>query len=77
MLDICFDRVAREGDISPRQQRSGSNKSKKKTHGRQHSWDGKMTEEFVRRHLPMRQAKQNHLTISIGSTRSNKSIKKV
>ncbi|KAG5612104.1 hypothetical protein H5410_023385 [Solanum commersonii] len=37
MLDICFDRVAREGDISPRQQRSRSNKSKKKTHGRQHS----------------------------------------
>uniref|UniRef100_M1DEF5 NB-ARC domain containing protein n=1 Tax=Solanum tuberosum TaxID=4113 RepID=M1DEF5_SOLTU len=37
MLDICFDRVAREWDISPRQQRSGSNKSKKKTHGRQHS----------------------------------------
>uniref|UniRef100_M1DPL6 NB-ARC domain containing protein n=1 Tax=Solanum tuberosum TaxID=4113 RepID=M1DPL6_SOLTU len=27
MLDICFDRVAREGDISPGQQRSGSNKS--------------------------------------------------
>ncbi|KAH0692463.1 hypothetical protein KY285_019560 [Solanum tuberosum] len=77
MLDICFDRVAREGDISPRQQRSRSNKSKKKTHGRQHSWDGKMTEEFVPRHLPMRQAKQNHLTVSIGSTRSNKSIKKV
>ncbi|KAH0656529.1 hypothetical protein KY285_031411 [Solanum tuberosum] len=77
MLDICFDRVAREGDISPRQQRSGSNKSKKKTYGRQHSWDGKMTEKFVPRHLPMRQAKQNHLTVSIGSTRSNKSIKKV
>ncbi|KAK6778151.1 hypothetical protein RDI58_024869 [Solanum bulbocastanum] len=77
MLDICFDRVAREGDISPRQQRSGSNKIKKKTHGRQHSWDGKITDEFVPRHLPMRQAKQNHLTISIGSTRSNKSIKKV
>ncbi|XP_049379806.1 carotenoid 9,10(9',10')-cleavage dioxygenase 1-like [Solanum stenotomum] len=76
MLDICFDRVAREGDISPRQQRSGSNKSKRKTQGRQHSWDGKMTEEFVPRHLPMRQAKQNHLTVSIGSTRSNKSIKK-
>ncbi|KAG5616031.1 hypothetical protein H5410_015855 [Solanum commersonii] len=53
MLDICFDRVDREGDISPRQQRSGSNKSKKKTHGRQHSWDGKMTKEFVPRHLPM------------------------
>ncbi|KAG5591217.1 hypothetical protein H5410_041731 [Solanum commersonii] len=77
MLDICFDKVAREGDISPRQQRSGSNKSKKKTHGRQHSWDDKMTEEFVPRHLSMRQAKQNHLTVSIGSTRSNKSIKKV
>ncbi|KAG5598768.1 hypothetical protein H5410_030138 [Solanum commersonii] len=53
MLDICFDRVAREGDISLRQQRSGSNKRKKKTHGRQHSWDGKMTEEFVPRHLSM------------------------
>ncbi|KAH0720975.1 hypothetical protein KY284_006005 [Solanum tuberosum] len=77
MLDMCFDRVAREGDISPRQQRSGSNRSKKKTHGRQHSWDGKMTEEFVPRHLPMRQAKQNHLTVTIGSTRSNKFIKKV
>ncbi|KAG5579378.1 hypothetical protein H5410_050005 [Solanum commersonii] len=64
MLDICFDRVAREGDISPRQQRSGSNKSKNKIYGRQHSWDGKMTEEFVPRHLPMRQAKQNHLSIS-------------
>ncbi|KAG5625174.1 hypothetical protein H5410_010392 [Solanum commersonii] len=54
MLEICFDRVAREGDISPGQQRSGSNKSKKKTFGRQHSWDGKMTEEFVPRHIPMR-----------------------
>ncbi|XP_049399983.1 uncharacterized protein LOC125864091 [Solanum stenotomum] len=77
MLDTCFDRVAREEYISPRQQRSGSNKSKKKTYGRQHSWDGKMTEEFVPRHLLMRQAKQNHLTVSIGSTRTNKSIKKV
>ncbi|KAG5594392.1 hypothetical protein H5410_035624 [Solanum commersonii] len=37
MLDICFDRVAREGDKSLRQQRSGNNKNKKKTHGRQHS----------------------------------------
>ncbi|XP_049343274.1 uncharacterized protein LOC125807577 [Solanum verrucosum] len=77
MLDICFDRVAREGDISPRQQRSGSNKSKKKTHGRQHSWDGKITQEFVSRYLSMRQAKQNHLTVSIGSTRFNKFIKKL
>ncbi|KAK6784662.1 hypothetical protein RDI58_018117 [Solanum bulbocastanum] len=29
-LDICFDKVARDGDLSPRQQRSGSNKNKKK-----------------------------------------------
>ncbi|KAG5630583.1 hypothetical protein H5410_002300 [Solanum commersonii] len=76
MLDICFDRVAREGDISPRQQSSGSNKRKNKTHGRQHSWDGKLTVEFFPRQLPMRQVKQNHLTISIGSTRSKKPIKK-
>ncbi|KAH0706005.1 hypothetical protein KY285_010537 [Solanum tuberosum] len=40
MLDICFDKVAKGGDLSPRQQRSGSNKIKKKAHGRQHSWDG-------------------------------------
>ncbi|KAG5584772.1 hypothetical protein H5410_045206 [Solanum commersonii] len=37
ILDECFDKVAREGDISSRHQRSGSNKSKRKTHGRQHS----------------------------------------
>ncbi|KAG5596449.1 hypothetical protein H5410_037681 [Solanum commersonii] len=71
MLDICFDKVARDGDISPRHQRSGSNKNKKKTHGRQHNWDGKVTGEFVPRHLPIRLAKQNHMTVSIASTRSN------
>uniref|UniRef100_M1DYT0 NB-ARC domain containing protein n=1 Tax=Solanum tuberosum TaxID=4113 RepID=M1DYT0_SOLTU len=76
MLDVCFDKVARDGDISPRHQRSGSNENKKKTHGRQHSWDGKVTREFVPRHLPMRQAKQNHTTVSIASTRSNTSKKK-
>ncbi|KAG5601430.1 hypothetical protein H5410_032800 [Solanum commersonii] len=37
MLDICFDKVAKEGDLSPRQQRSGSTKCKKKTHRRQQS----------------------------------------
>ncbi|KAH0724883.1 hypothetical protein KY284_000748 [Solanum tuberosum] len=37
MLNICFDKVAKEGDLSPRQQRSGSNKIKKKAHGRQHN----------------------------------------
>ncbi|KAG5572848.1 hypothetical protein H5410_062614 [Solanum commersonii] len=30
MLDICFDKVAKKGDLSPRQQRSGSTKCKKK-----------------------------------------------
>ncbi|KAG5629478.1 hypothetical protein H5410_001195 [Solanum commersonii] len=76
MLDIYFDKVARDRDLSPRQQRSGSNKSKKKAHGRQHSWDGKVNEEFVPGHLPMRLAKQNHMTISTTLTRSTKSKKK-
>ncbi|KAG5601643.1 hypothetical protein H5410_033013 [Solanum commersonii] len=76
MLDIYFDKVARDGYISPRHQRSGTNINKKKTHGRQHSWDGKVTREFVPRYLPMRLAKQNHMTVSIASTRSNTSKKK-
>ncbi|KAH0709034.1 hypothetical protein KY284_010461 [Solanum tuberosum] len=53
MLDILFDKVAKDGDLSHRQQRSGNNKNKKKTHERQYSWDGKVTEEFIPRHLPM------------------------
>ncbi|KAG5577108.1 hypothetical protein H5410_057242 [Solanum commersonii] len=53
ILHECFDKVARDGDISPRHQRSGSNKSKRKTHDRQHSWDGEVTGEFVPRQLPM------------------------
>ncbi|KAK4371017.1 hypothetical protein RND71_010492 [Anisodus tanguticus] len=76
MLDICFVKVAKVGDLSPRQQRSGSNKSKKKRHERKHSWDGKVTEEFVPRNLAMRLAKQNHLTVSTTLTRSNKSKKR-
>ncbi|KAH0670607.1 hypothetical protein KY290_026016 [Solanum tuberosum] len=77
MLDICFDKVAKEGegDLSPRQQRSGSTKCKKKTHRRQHSWDGKVSENFVPRHQPMRLAKQNHMTVSTTLSRSNKSKK--
>ncbi|KAK4721844.1 hypothetical protein R3W88_012077 [Solanum pinnatisectum] len=63
MLDICFDKVARDGHMSPRHQRSGSNKNKKKKHGRQHCWDGKVTGEFVPRYVPMRMAKQNHMTV--------------
>ena len=50
--------------------------AKKKTYGRQHSWDGKVSGEFVPRHLPMRLAKQNHMTVSTTFTRSNKSKKK-
>ncbi|KAH0715185.1 hypothetical protein KY284_008090 [Solanum tuberosum] len=53
ILHECFDKVARDGDISPSHQRSGSNKSKRKTHGRQHTWDGKVTGEFVPRQLPI------------------------
>uniref|UniRef100_M1DLM9 NB-ARC domain containing protein n=1 Tax=Solanum tuberosum TaxID=4113 RepID=M1DLM9_SOLTU len=75
MLDILFDKVTKDGDLSPRKQRSRSNKKQKKTHERQHSWDGKVTEEFIPRHLPMRQAKQNHMTVST-TTRSIKSKKK-
>ncbi|KAH0714103.1 hypothetical protein KY284_007008 [Solanum tuberosum] len=76
ILDECFDKVARDGDISPRLQRSGSNKSKRKTYGRQHSWDGKVTGEFVQRQLLMRLTKQNHMTVSIDLTRSNQPKKK-
>ncbi|KAG5620371.1 hypothetical protein H5410_005589, partial [Solanum commersonii] len=32
MLDISFDNVAKDGDLSPRQQRNGSNKYKNKKH---------------------------------------------
>ncbi|KAH0685838.1 hypothetical protein KY284_016391 [Solanum tuberosum] len=53
MRDILFDKVAKDGDLSPRQQRSGSNKNKNKTHERQHIWDDKVIEEFIPRHLPM------------------------
>lgn len=76
MLDEFFDKVSRDGDISPRHQRSGSNKSKNKKHGRQHDWDDKMIGEFVPRHLSIRLAKQNHMTVSIDSTRTNNSKKK-
>ncbi|KAG5614017.1 hypothetical protein H5410_013841 [Solanum commersonii] len=70
MLDYYFAIAARNADISPSQQRN--NKTK---HERKHSWDGKVTEEFVPRQLPMRLAKQNHMTISTTSTRFNKAKK--
>ncbi|KAJ8570868.1 hypothetical protein K7X08_037840 [Anisodus acutangulus] len=72
MLDICFDKVAKDGDLSQKQQRSECNKIKRKTHGKQHSWDDKVTEEFVLRNLSMPLAKQNHMTVSTTSTRYNK-----
>ncbi|KAK4716176.1 hypothetical protein R3W88_014514 [Solanum pinnatisectum] len=75
MLDILFHKVAKDGDLSPRQQRSGSNKNKKKTRERQHSWDGKVTGEFIPRNLPMQLAKKNHMTVST-RTLSSKSKKK-
>uniref|UniRef100_M1AAX2 NB-ARC domain containing protein n=1 Tax=Solanum tuberosum TaxID=4113 RepID=M1AAX2_SOLTU len=70
MLDYCFAIAARNADISPRQQRN--NKTK---HERKHSWDGKVTKEFVPWHLLMRLAKQNHMTVATTSTRSNKAKK--
>uniref|UniRef100_M1D9K9 NB-ARC domain containing protein n=1 Tax=Solanum tuberosum TaxID=4113 RepID=M1D9K9_SOLTU len=70
MLDYCFATAARNADISPRQQHN--NKTK---HERKHSWDGKVTEEFVPRQLPMQLAKQNHMTVSTTSTRFNKAKK--
>ncbi|KAH0687914.1 hypothetical protein KY290_019577 [Solanum tuberosum] len=48
MLDCCFAIATRNADISPRQQRNNNTK-----HERKHSWDGKVTEEFVPRQLPM------------------------
>ncbi|KAH0749163.1 hypothetical protein KY290_028395 [Solanum tuberosum] len=46
----------------------GNNKTK---HGRKHSWDDKVNEEFVPRHLPIRLAKQNHMIVSTTLTRFN------
>ncbi|WMV07364.1 hypothetical protein MTR67_000749 [Solanum verrucosum] len=48
MLDIRFDKLAKDGGISPRQQRRGSFKTKMMTHGMRHSWDGKRyIEEYI------------------------------
>uniref|UniRef100_M1DQQ8 NB-ARC domain containing protein n=1 Tax=Solanum tuberosum TaxID=4113 RepID=M1DQQ8_SOLTU len=70
MVDYCFAIAARNADISRRHQRN--NKTK---HGRKHSWDGKVIEEFVPRHLPMRLVKQNHMIVSTTLTRPNKAKK--
>ena len=52
-LDIYFDKVAKNGDLSTRQQRRGIFKTKRRTHGMWHSSDCKVMEEFVQSHLPM------------------------
>ncbi|KAM3302029.1 hypothetical protein P3S67_016531 [Capsicum chacoense] len=44
VLDECFAKVARDRDLSPRQQRKGF--KKKKTHERKHSWDGKVSKRL-------------------------------
>ncbi|KAG5611733.1 hypothetical protein H5410_023014 [Solanum commersonii] len=67
MLNYCFANATRDEDISPRQQQKEAWKKK--------YWDGKMTEEFVPRHLPMRLGEQNNMTVSTTLTRSNKSKK--
>lgn len=72
LLDATFNIIAREGDLSPRHVRSGSNKIKKKAPDRQHSWDGKVTQEVVIRKPPMRSAKQKAV-VPTASTRSNRS----
>ncbi|KAF3669357.1 hypothetical protein FXO37_09073 [Capsicum annuum] len=56
ILDECFVKVAKDGNLLPRQQRKGF--KKKKTHERKHSWDGKVSEEVILRQLPMKVAKQ-------------------
>ncbi|KAH0733724.1 hypothetical protein KY285_009431 [Solanum tuberosum] len=62
MLDILFDKVAKDGDLLPRQQRSGSNKNKKKTHERQHSWDGK----FQQQHNPVNPKRSVEISSFVG-----------
>jgi len=71
-VDESFPNVAREGDLSPRHLRSGSNKIKKKAHERQHSSDGKETQGAAIRKLLMRVAKKK-VAAPTTSTRSNKS----
>nr|XP_016479347.1 PREDICTED: uncharacterized protein LOC107800645 [Nicotiana tabacum] len=69
LLDATFNIIAREGDLSPRHVRSGSNKYKKKAPDIQHSWDSKATQEVVIRKPPMRNAKQKGV-VPTTSTRS-------
>ncbi|KAF3670103.1 hypothetical protein FXO38_07274 [Capsicum annuum] len=46
ILEICFTSAARDVDISPRKK----NRKIKTYHGKNQSWDGKVTEKFVPRH---------------------------
>lgn len=53
LLNKCRAETARKGDLSPMY--SGK---RKKTHTREKSWDGKVSEDVNIRRLPMRVAKQ-------------------
>lgn len=77
MLGIFFADASSNTNISLRYQRSEGNyrSKKKKTRARQDSWDGKVTGDFIPRHLSMHLIKQNHAVVSIASARSNKSNK--
>ncbi|KAG5613920.1 hypothetical protein H5410_013744, partial [Solanum commersonii] len=68
-LDQCFKNVARDADIC------NNAIYNKKKHGGKNSWNDKVLEEVVSKHLSMRLAKQNHMTVSTYSTRSNNSKK--
>lgn len=56
MLDHYFANPTKDGDISLRQQRSDKNKN-----GKKKSWDGKVTRDFVPRHLLIQLVKHNHM----------------
>ncbi|PHT98455.1 hypothetical protein BC332_32639 [Capsicum chinense] len=70
-LDMRDEKVARDRDLSPTQQRSGS--KKKNTRGTQHNWNGMVTAEFIPEHLSMRldHKKKNHMTLSTSSMRDS------
>ncbi|PHU14631.1 hypothetical protein BC332_15836 [Capsicum chinense] len=57
VLDECFAKVARDRDLSPRQQRKGF--KKKKTHEKKYNWDGKVSEE-VQTKLRQASTVKNH-----------------
>ncbi|KAF3647613.1 hypothetical protein FXO38_18594 [Capsicum annuum] len=61
VLDECFVKVTRDGNLSPRKQRKGF--KTKKTHERKHNWDSKVSKEVIRRQLPMRVTKNKEIRL--------------